>query len=261
LVLIAAAGLAYFYLSDGDEKPSEAPPVSVLPQTSSLSSEPVESQPEGEDREEVAREPIPEPIALPDIDDSDPLIRELLAETTAREELRSWLATSELARRFVAGVANVAEGESPREQLRFLAPKERFRVVQEDGHLIADPRSHARYDLAAEVFASLDVSATVRAYRLLQPLFEDAFTDLGIPERSFEETLDRAIQELLAAPRIEGAARLERVGSFYEYPDEALEGLSAAQRHLLRMGPRNALRIQTKLREFQSALGLAEGRG
>jgi hypothetical protein len=250
LALIAAAGLAYFYLSDGGGTASNAPSHSAPPSVSAPPSEPLEGQPLPDAEGVDGLPPVAAPIPLPAIDESDPLIRELLAEAASRQELRSWLGTSELARRFVAAVANVAEGESPREQLRFLAPEERFRVVQKDGHLVADPRSHARYDLAAEVFASLDVPATVRAYRLLQPLFEEAFT---------EETLDRAIQELLAAPRIEGAVRLQRVGSFYEYPDEELEGLSAAQRHLLRMGPRNALRIQTKLREFQSALGLAEG--
>jgi hypothetical protein len=51
---------------------------------------------------------------------------------------------------------------------------------------------------------------------------------------------------------------LRRVGSFYEYSDQELESLSAAQRHLLRMGPRNALRIQAKLREIQNELGPAE---
>jgi hypothetical protein len=150
----------------------------------------------------------------------------------------------------------VADGESPRAQLRFLAPEERFRVVSQDGQLIAAPRSHARYDIAAEVFASLEVAALVRAYRLLQPLFDEAYADLGIPESSFEETLARAIRELLETPRIEGAVELRRVGSYYEYADPELEARSAAQRHLLRMGPRNALRIQTKLGELQTELGL-----
>ena len=124
--------------------------------------------------------------------------------------------------------------------------------------MVADPRSHARYDIAAEVFASLDVSAVTRAYRLLQPLLEEAYADLGLPEASFEETLGRAIAEILAAPRVEGAAELQPVAGFYEYADQELEGLSPAQRHLLRMGPRNALRIQEKLREIQRGLGLAE---
>ena len=152
----------------------------------------------------------------------------------------------------------MADGESPREQLLFLAPEERFRVVQQEGRLVADPRSHARYDLAAGVFASLNVPVMVRAYRLLQPLFEEAFADLGLSEESFEETLGRAVRELLRTPRVEGAVELQRVGKFYGYSDQELEGRSPAQRHLLRMGPPNALRIQGKLREIQRGLGLAE---
>lgn len=50
---------------------------------------------------------------------------------------------------------------------------------------------------------------------------------------------------------------LRRIGNYYEYPDEEIEGLSPAQRHLLRMGPRNVQRIQEKLREIQRALGAA----
>jgi hypothetical protein len=104
----------------------------------------------------------------------------------------------------------------------------------------------------------VNAAAAVRVYRSAQPLFEAAYHDLGTPERSFEETLRSAIQELLAAPPLEGAVALRRVGNYYEYPDEALEGLSSAQRHLLRMGPRNALRIQEKLREIQRALGAVD---
>jgi hypothetical protein len=262
VALLAAAGLAYFYLSDRGQEPHGPAPLSDLPDVMATPPpEPLGNPPPAGAQPSTQPRAVETPVALPALDESDPLIRRLAGEASARPELRTWLGASELARRFVAGVANVAEGESPRKQLLFLAPEERFRVVQKNGHLVADPRSYARYDLAAEVFASLDVPSAVRAYRLLLPLFEEAFSDLGIPERSFEGTLARAIQELLAAPRIEGAVELRRVGSFYEYPDEELEGLSPAQRHLLRMGPRNALRIQSKLRQLQSALGLAEGQG
>jgi hypothetical protein len=261
LALVAVAGLFYLRVIDGCEEPSEVPLVSEAGEPRAADAEPDESQPAREDEEAAAPPLAPETIPLPSLEESDPLIRELAGEASARSEFRAWLAAPELVRRFVAGVASVANGESPRQQLFFLAQEERFRVVQQDGHLIADPRSHARYDIATDVFASLDVPTLVRAYRLLQPLFEEAFADLGIPERSFEVTLGQAIRELLGAPRIEGAVELRRVGSFYEYSDEELESLSPAQRHLLRMGPRNALRIQAKLREIQNQLGLAEDDG
>ena len=259
LALVAVVGLFFYQVFDGGEEPSEEPPLSEAGEM--RAAEPAESQPARVDGEAAAPPLAPETIPLPFLEESDPLIRELAGDASERPELRAWLAASELVRRFVAGVANVANGESPREQLVFLAPEERFRVAERDGRLVADPRSHARYDIATEVFASLDVPTLVRAYRLLQPLFEEAFADLGIPESSFEEMLGQAIRELLGAPRIEGAVELRRVGSYYEYSDPELEGLGLAQRHLLRMGPENALRIQTKLREIQTELGLAEDAG
>jgi hypothetical protein len=256
VALLAAAALAYFYYFSGagQEPPGESP----APEAADLvpaPDEPVEGRPV-EEVEEGSAPPLPESIALPALEESDAVARELADGVSARPELRAWLQTPDLIRRFVAAVANVADGESPREQLLFLAPEDPFQVARKDDRLVTDPRSHARYDVATEVFASLDVPTAVHVYRLLEPLFEEAFADLGLPEQSFEETLGRAIRELLQAPRIEGAAELQRVGNFYEYPDEELEGLSLAQRHLLRMGPRNALRIQEKLREIQSGLGV-----
>ena len=38
--------------------------------------------------------------------------------------------------------------------------------------------------------------------------------------------------------------------------DTELEGLSQAQKHLLRMGPENILRINSKLRELAQALDI-----
>ncbi len=259
LALLAVTGLFLFQVLDGGEGPSEEPLVSEEAELGAA--EPGESRSAREGEETATPLPAAETLPLPSLEESDPLVRELAGDASARPEFRDWLAASELVQRFVAGVANVANGESPRAQLRFLAPEERFQVVPQDGHLTAAPRSHARYDIATVVFASLEVPALVRAYRLLQSLFEEAFADLGIPESSFEETLARAIRELLETPRIEGAAPLHRVGSYYEYADPELEGLSAAQRHLLRMGPRNALRIQAKLGEIQTELGLEEEDG
>lgn len=45
-------------------------------------------------------------------------------------------------------------------------------------------------------------------------------------------------------------------GAFYSYADPRLEALSSAEKHLLRMGPENMRKVQTKLTEFASALGL-----
>jgi len=261
---LAALALVYFHFFagfGGGKEPVETPPAPEAAEIAAVPPEPAESQLPEREEAATAPEPPEETLSLPSLDESDALVRERVGGLSAHPELRAWLTAPDLVRRFVAGVASVAAGESPRDQLAFLAPKEGFQVVPRDGGLVADPRTHARYDLAADVFTSLDVPALVRVHRLLAPLFEAAFTDLGLPDGGFEETLRRAIDELLEAPPIEAPVELRRVGNLYEYADEELEGSSQAQRHLLRMGPRNALRIQAKLREIQAALGPAKAEG
>jgi hypothetical protein len=69
--------------------------------------------------------------------------------------------------------------------------------------------------------------------------------------------MTRTIRHLLAAPPLPENARIEPAkGTNYAYSDPALEGLSAAQKQLLRMGPERARRVQERLRAFGIALGI-----
>jgi hypothetical protein len=197
----------------------------------------------------------PEP--LPGLDASDALVREAVAQLSARPEVVVWLANDDLIRRFVAAVDNVAEGRSPRSHVEFLAPKGRFLVIGEGLSLRGDASSERRYDTLAAVVDSLDVEGSVHVYNRLEPLLESAYRDLGHPEGGFGERLTRAISELLAAPVVSGAPGLELHVFSYHYTDPELEGLSDAQKQLLRMGPRNVKLVQAKLREMALSLGIA----
>jgi hypothetical protein len=119
--------------------------------------------------------------------------------------------------------------------------------------------SFARYDEVAAVLDSLDAAACGRLYRLLGPLAEAAFRDLGHPEGGLDLRLAAALHELLRAP-LPDADRMElvpgEVGITWAYADPELEALDPAQKHLLRMGPANARRVKAKLRELARAAGL-----
>ena len=73
---------------------------------------------------------------------------------------------------------------------------------------------------------------------------------------SFDRTLTRAIVALLETPFVDSPPRLKPKGIGYAYADERLEQLTAAQRQLLRMGPRNERVIKARLREIALALGI-----
>jgi hypothetical protein len=189
---------------------------------------------------------------------SDAVIRELAAELSARPELAKWLASDDLVRRFVAAVNNVAEGTSPKTHVEFLRPSEPFRVEERGDRLYVDPTSWARYDVLADVITSLDTDGTVALYRELEPLMVGAHREIAPPNVTFREQLDTTFAALLAVPVPEGPVEVEPKVVTYTYSDASLEGLSAAQRQFLRMGPDNVRRVQEKLREIRAELERVE---
>lgn len=208
--------------------------------------------------------PAPEPTAptpvpsepLPALADSDPFVRERAATASARPELTAWLAGEGLVSRFVAAVDNVANGESPRAHLRELRPSGPFQAAPRSGRQVVTARSWSRYDGVTAVFTSLDAEVCAGLHRLLLPLFEEAYGELGRREGSFDDLLSRAFGELLRTPVREGEIEVVPRIRSYRFADPALEKLSPAQKHLLRMGPDNARAIQAKLRELGAAMGL-----
>jgi len=216
--------------TDSDPMPPEAPPV--------LEAE-VEARP------------------IPPLRESDGFVRESVARLSSRPEWIAWIATDELIRRVVASVDAVVQGESPIDQVpRRMRPVGRFEVVAAGAGEVASAASFARYDALTAVLTSLDTAGIVRARRELAPLLDEAYHDLGHPDRTFDTALREAIASLLAAPDVVGEPPLERTTLGYVHLDPELEGLSAAKKQLLRFGPENVRRLQAKLREVAIALGI-----
>ncbi|RKH02129.1 DUF3014 domain-containing protein [Corallococcus sp. CA053C] len=198
---------------------------------------------------------LPPDVSLPE---SDGRVRDLVGKLSVEPELARWLQERDLARRFTSSVNNIAEGESPRASLLFMAPPGAFQVDAPgaNGRAAIAPRSYARYDLVARVLGSLDAAGAALVYRELKPLIDQAYREIAPPGQSFEATFGRAIQHLLAVPVPQGPVEVESKGALYVYAAPELEGLSRAQKHLLRMGPGNIRLIQAKLREVRTSLNL-----
>ena len=195
-------------------------------------------------------------VNVPPLDQSDPIVRELVKQLTSHPRITAWLATDGLIRTFTVAVENVASGSTPAERLRVWRPSSGFETIARGRDLHIAPRSYARYDDLADAAASIDASGAARLYATLKPRIEEAHRDLGYPDTPFDRTLERAIVSLLRTPASDAAARVEAKGIGYGYVDPALEGLTAAQKQLLRMGPRNVRIIQSSLREIALALGI-----
>lgn len=211
----------------------------------------------------VALEPTQEPEELLSerlkgvtLAGSDTVVREAVAALSSHPEVVVWLANEDLIRRFVASVHMIAEGKSPRSQVDFLKPSDRFSAVERGDGWVVDTASYRRYDLAAQAFAGLDLEGTAQVLTELRPLIDEAHREIAPPGISFDAMLRSAFDRLLAAPVLDGAVAVEPKVVTYTYEDERLEGLAEAEKQLLRMGPENVALVQAKIKEIAEALGL-----
>jgi hypothetical protein len=241
VVAAAVAGVVLF------KRPAQTPAAEPSAQLATASPQAEARQPLG---------PDVEPIELPPLVLTDPLVRDLLAKLSSSPTLAAWLATDGLIRAFVASVDNVADGTSPVRHVRALAPRAPFRTLSESGTITVDPSSHTRYDGIANAAASMDPAGLARVYSLLKPRLVEAYKELGHLEGDLDGAVERAIVHLLQTPVVEEPVVLRpRVLSF-RYDRQDLEALSPAQKQLLRMGPRNVRRIQEQLRAVARELGI-----
>jgi hypothetical protein len=195
-------------------------------------------------------------INLPPLAETDPIVRELVARLSSHPTIAAWLTTKGLIANFTVTTLTIAEGRTPVQFLRPIAPRGRFRTRSAGEELFVDPRSYDRYNLHADAVAALDSVGTASLYLTLKPRISDAYRELGYPEGDFDRVLERAIGVLLQTPALDEKVALEPKGVAYEYSDPKLESLSPAQKQLLRMGPRNSQAIRAKLEEISALLKL-----
>jgi len=247
-VVVVAVCIYFFLIRGKSKKVTEIP--EITKETTPL------VQPEEAFKEEGK---MPEYIDVT-LGKSDDLIRKLAGEFSSSLELKRWLATDDIIRKFVAAVDNIANGQSPRAHVGFFSPEGKFKVVKRDDEYYVDPIGYKRYKTVSEVFASLDSEACVRLYKQLKPVIQEAYSDLGYPDADFQDTLVMAIRELLEVPVIKKDILLEKKIVSFIMAEPELEKMSQAQKHLFRMGPENVSNIQAKLREMALVLGVPESK-
>lgn len=203
--------------------------------------------------------PLPEAgetIDLPPIDQTDAIVRELVAQLSSHPTIAAWLTTDQLIRNFTVVVENISNGKTPSGHLGKVRPTGSFQVREDRGSLWIDSRSFRRYDKYADAVAALDARGAARLYATLRPRLVDGYRELGHLDGNFDQALERALIELLKTPVVDGDIALASKTVAYEFADPRLQSLSSAQRQFLRMGSRNVRLIQGKLREMAPFLGI-----
>ena len=248
VVVLALAAGAWWWMSRNGADPADGESVATQQDEG--------ARPGGEANQPEPTEPAEPEIELPRLSASDAFVRETAARLSEHPALVRWLANDDLVRRYVATVENVANGASPSSHLEFMEPNGPFEARRTNGELKQTPASYERYDLAVDVFTSLDIGTAVQLFHTMEPLLDEAYREIAPPGASFRDALSQAIDRLLEVEVPEQSPELEEAVLSYRYADPDLEELTPAEKHLLRLGPERAARVQTKLQFLQAGLDL-----
>jgi hypothetical protein len=253
LVLVIAAGVGVWaYLH---RKPAPQPVITAAtepaPQVPAADAAPVVEHPVAA---EAAAAPLP---ALPE---SDAPVAAELQRVFGAPAVAAWLVPDQVLRRFVATVDNLPRNVPLEKRRPLNAPSEAFTVDRtttdsSDGteRITLSARNSARYDAAIAVLEKTDAQSLATLYRHFYPLLQQAYEDLGYPDRYFNDRMVIVIDDLLRTPDISQPA-LVQPKVLYQFEDPKLEQLSSGQKLLLRMGPAHAAKIKARLRELRALI-------
>jgi Protein of unknown function (DUF3014) len=245
--LVAAAGLAVAYYFHSRATPPARLPVAAQPAPPEPAQPPIEH-------------PAPNSSflagPLPSLGDSDPAVRDALAQAAGNDAMQ-YLVPDSIIRRVVVTVDNLPRSKIPVEKRPTVSVPGSFLASGDELHATLDPKNYARYSPMVSVVRKLDMHRVADVYLHFYPLFQSAYQDLGYPNGYFNDRLVQVIDLLLATPQPGGPIELTRPNVMYTFADPTLEARPAGQKLLLRMGSNNAAVIKAKLTELRAIITAA----
>jgi hypothetical protein len=206
-------------------------------------------------------ETAPDVPPLPRLGESDPTLKEALSTLLGPAAFARFLVPEDLVRRIVATIDNLPR-EAYAARLNPVRPVGGLmRTTGADATLAIAPENATRYAPYVAFAQGIDSAKLVALYARFHPLFQQAFVELGYPDRYFNDRVVEVIDHLLAAPEVRGPILLSAPHVLYEYADPELEARSAGQKLLMRIGPENAAKVKSKLREIRGEIVAASRKG
>ena len=254
LLALAVGAYYYYFVSTRMTEPvpaaAPAPASEPAAPTPQVSSAPVISHPV-EAPKAAPGEIVP---PLPALADSDAAARDALIGLLGAKSFADFFYPERIILRIVATVDNLPRKSAPARMMPVKPVAGAFVTVGTGDDAIIGPQNAARYAPYVRLLEAIDARRLVAVSSRFYPLFQRAYRELGYPNKYFNDRLIAAIDDLLAAPELEGPVKLAQPKVLYEYADPDLEGRSAGQKIMMRMGRDNELKVKAKLRALRRAL-------
>lgn len=199
--------------------------------------------------------PLPQPLQLPALMDSDAMLRELFTTLSKHPLLARVAAQRGLVRAATLAVVQIGDGRTPTVPLAALRPTEHVSIEGGAAGRV-DPATYARWNGAVRALTSVPAADAAQVYVSVKPLFDEAYRELGYPNGDFDEALVRAIRMLNGTPELSADPVLLKRPAYFEHEDAALRSLPPVQKQLLLMGPDHRRDVLAWLRRFATVLEL-----
>ena len=194
-------------------------------------------------------------VELPSLNDSDDFVLEGLRALQNGVALIRVLADDQLIRSIVVFVDNISRGEFPQTSLPYKRIGQEMSVRNIDENLfVMEANAHDRFNQLIDTFVAVDTDQALILYRTLQPLFQNAYAEIGSRNVNFDDTVRSAINAVLRSPDVEGPYQLVKPSVMFLYADASIENMEEMQKQLIRIGPENIEKLKAKLRQFLGKL-------
>ena len=262
IVLALGGGLYLWRERAASEEPAQAP---ALAQQAPAPEAAVEEPAPAPGSEPQVRHPVAEvesppgveSKALPALDQSDEVMQQSLAGAIGKQSLNGLSLSPELIRHLVATVDSLPRQHVATRLLPLRPPPGRLGTISQQEVVALSPDNYARYTRYVKLAQAVDTKKLAAVYMHFYPLFQQAYAELGYPNRYFNDRLVEVIDHLLVAPEVEAPAELVQFGPLFQFADPDLEDLSAGQKLLIRIGPENAAVVKSKLRDLRREVASA----
>jgi hypothetical protein len=201
-----------------------------------------------------ALEPVVEVAQDLPLDVSDLAIKAAVIEAIRSPQMSRLLVNEGLLQKFVINVNNLANQEITLKDNLLVPPSQSFSVYNQADRVWIDRSSFQRYNPYVDAIETVSADDLLEVYQTYKPTLIEKFTEIARPGDELDDTLMRAIDELLDTPQVPVPIEVYSESVMFKFADPKIEALSEPQKQMIRMGPDNMRRLKEVLRELKTEL-------
>jgi hypothetical protein len=251
LVLTLATALIYFLQTRSDATPPAPPEMAAAATSPSPTPDPTHFPVPGENAEATSPG-----VPTEETNKNDGPVTEKMTvdDSVTTEKLERLFGLEAFARRVVLTVESLNERQTfQTEVLPLETPAGEFQTSGAEAELTLSSANFERYTPILKLAESVDLETLVQIYSKHYSLFQRVYEGTGYKDY-FNDLVVRLIGGVLKTPRPTEPIHLVKLARTYKFADQKLEDLSAGQKLLIRMGPKNSARARTLLRALRDQL-------